>query len=668
MPQQRDVLSSQYCFLRTMSSCTARDLPDTMRVSSYVNARPLWAASLAVVVAIICRNSVPVSSFVPIGRQHSFNHGPNRLISAVDEAVEESISTSGDDEKLPELFPTLAVPLKKLGFSTPTPIQQASAKRALHESENLLMIAPTGSGKTLSYMLPALEKVVAHKQQFEDTVGVLHQSGGISKTILVVAPTRELALQLMRDTTSILSNLNGDDDGDDDTLEVLLAVQGVQIPTTEELDAATVLIGTPKELLFVLSEIRGGSEFLAGDVLSTVILDEVDVLLPNPPKQLRTALDSNTKNAHKEKLGRMKKSNTPQDERRRQEQKRKLMAAKRKGIEFSSDTKQIVGPTETILKMIAGRRQYTVSGDSLVTTPYQVIAGSATASRKTLDRLNKALRDAAMDASSSVDFVWNGTIKPCRPSIETSSETDGENSGEGLQQDHTIRAVTVPSQVKHLYIRLEKDMASKPEAVLSAVAKATEVLKPKRALLFLCGEFRKQNVAAPSETKNVTPPGKRIQPNGKKRKQQTLKQKRLEAAAASRAKQPSNGLSARKACAGLAQMGITAQPLHVALGLEANAKEEEDDDEIPPFLVTFEGSARGLHLDDVDTVFVVGRPSSAASYLHLAGRVGRSSASEDGGVVVKPGNVVSFCTAGSSKELNKWTKQVGGTDLEELVP
>merc|ERR1712194_116509 len=138
-----------------------------------------------------------------------------------------------------------------------------------------------------------------------------------------------------------------------------------------------------------------------------------------------------------------------------------------------------------------------------------------------------------------------------------------------------------------------------------------------------------------------------------------------------RAKKPVQGLSARSACKALGELGIEAKPLHVALGLEENVREAEDaegeeDDEIPPFLVTFEGSARGLHLDDVDVVFVVGRPSSAAAYLHLAGRVGRSSTSEDGSVVIRPGNVVSFCTAGSSKELNKWTKQVGGTELEEL--
>ena len=107
--------------------------------------------------------------------------------------------------------------------------------------------------------------------------------------------------------------------------------------------------------------------------------------------------------------------------------------------------------------------------------------------------------------------------------------------------------------------------------------------------------------------------------------------------------------------------------MHVALGLELHAQPEGEDDEVPPFLVTFEGSARGLHFDAVDVVFVVGRPSSAASYLHLAGRVGRASVSPDGQVAIRPGSVVSVCTTGSAKELAKWTQQIGGTNLEELV-
>ena len=636
-------------------------------------------------------------------------------------------STSTDTDTLPILFPALATPLNKLGFSTPTPIQSASAKRAL-SSENLLLIAPTGSGKTFSYMLPALEKVVVTQQQQQQQQQEKEQTQRQRtrrSTVLVVAPTRELGLQLMRDTNSILSNLgNNNSNSDDDdnnsshsqSQSVLLAIQGVEMPTAQSLNAATVLIGTPKELIATLTKVNGASEFLAGNVLSTVILDEVDVLLPNSPKVKGGGAGNRNNDNRSSKgggTGTKKGKITPQEERRRQVNKRKLLAAKRDGAEFSSDSK-IVGPTETLLKLIAGRRSYTVTSSvddngttSVSSYPYQILAGSATASRKTLDRLNKALRGAAMDVSSTVDAVWNGTVQPCRPVSLNSMIEDDSNQGSdgdgdaihavGKGDDHTIRTVTVPSQVKHQYIRLEKDKATKPGVVLAAVAKAASVLKTKRALLFLCGEFKKESTATAERrsairTNTNTNTISAVKPSrGRKRKgrQKTLLQKKSEATAASRAKQPARGLSASMACFGLEKLGIDAKPLHVALGLDADADDndndngakaeggttttEEDKDgsssgtALPQFLVTFEGAARGLHLDGVDTVFVVGRPSSAASYLHLAGRVGRSSTSENGEVIIKPGNVVSFCTAGSSKELNKWTKQVGGTDLEELI-
>ena len=72
-------------------------------------------------------------------------------------------------------------------------------------------------------------------------------------------------------------------------------------------------------------------------------------------------------------------------------------------------------------------------------------------------------------------------------------------------------------------------------------------------------------------------------------------------------------------------MGVDAHTMHVALGLEPDARaggevREEDsvdvdnasdeaDDKLPPVLVTFEGSARGLHFEGVNAVFVIGRPA-----------------------------------------------------------
>ncbi len=83
------------------------------------------------------------------------------------------------------------------------------------------------------------------------------------------------------------------------------------------------------------------------------------------------------------------------------------------------------------------------------------------------------------------------------------------------------------------------------------------------------------------------------------------------------------------------------------------------------------GSARGLHFDGVDYVFVVGRPTSAALYLHLAGRVGRAMLARDTAfnkeVEVCPNTIVLFCSKGRVGELQKRTSQVGATGLEEIV-
>ena len=488
----------------------------------------------------------------------------------------------------------------------------------------------------MAYLLPALTQA-------------MNQDG----TILVVAPTRELAVQLGRDAIMLLSNLNKES-ADDAKEAVVLSVAGMPTPTRQELDQATFLIGTPAELIHVVSNVVGGANMIAGDTLSAVILDEVDVLLPLPPKQLRTSLDD--KNSDKTS-GKPKKTtfDSAQEERRKQEQKRKLMTAKRQGAEMTSNDKQSIAPTERLLRLVASHR-FVGGGNSKAPL---ILAGSATASRRTLDRLNQALRASAESGGAgTMESIWSGLVSTIRPNEDEKSNTNSEE-----EQQHTIRAVTVPQEVKHRYISMTKDEASSSDAVLSAVAKAAGILKPETPLIFFCGEFAKSNLKEKVAVAKPPPVGKTSQARRDLSRKRTAVATTKSGTTPTRSTEP---LSARRACLTLQQMGIDAQPLHVAMGLEMNSKDQVDESVVAPFLVTFEGSARGLHFDEVDAVFVVGRPASAASYLHLAGRVGRSSPS-DGGVVIRPGTVVSLCTKGSATELEKWTRQIGGTDLEELI-
>lgn len=566
----------------------------------------------------------------------------------------------------------------------PTPIQQSSALSA-KEGENLLLIAATGSGKTLAYMLPTLSRVIT------DSIEQKQQR----RTVLIVAPTRELSAQLARDASFLLPDDDANDNGQM-LSNVLLAVRGIPPPTPAQLGRATVLIGTPNELHAVLTRISGAQNFLAGDTLSGLILDEVDVLLPPAPKALRTTFDVGTDSGS---------SNDAQAERKKLEQRRKLRAAQRRGVEFHGGSNikgksssidsmdsmngRVLTPTERLLRLIASSR-HVGGGDRL---PMQVMAGSATASRAALDRLNRALSSASMEGgvigSVGIKDVWGGMMKVCRPADDVRENgiigvSSISSSATTTDAAHTIRAVTVPSVVDHRYVSMSKDSATSPHEILANVAKVARLKSPETSLVFICGEFsrsltkEKEKIVAP-KVSGKTSEARR---NAKRGQVFVANKKKVET---------DNGgpepLSVRKACSILQSLGVNAHPMHVALGLEPNAGEDgmmiDDDDDVdsdkeidlPPVLVTFEGSARGLHFDGVDYVFVIGRPTSAASYLHLAGRVGRSmpaalgiSESGVGGEVeVRPGTIVSFCSKGRVGELQKWTSQVGATELEEIV-
>jgi len=516
------------------------------------------------------------------------------------------------ETSLPLLFPEFAPALTALELTSPTPIQSASAAQTLNR-ENVMLIAPTGSGKSLAYVLPVLT----------------HAMNDAEGTVVILAPTRELALQLSDVVASLLRNLDGDAEG-----LVKLAVRGVPPPSREALSRASVLVGTPAEVL-VLVEKGEARDFI--DKCTGVVLDEVDVLLPPPTKGVRTSLDG-----HKNQRDGATKMSKEQLNLRKAAQKRKIAAAKR-----DASSGLVTTPTESVLTAI------TLA--TINSRPPQILAGSATASRKTLDLLNRVLKNANRDS------LVDAQVKVVRP---YQAEESQESS----------RAITVPSEVAHRYVSISKEAASSADSVLVAIAKASRQLNlhpNARALLFICGEFGRANESPPT---NQKPP-----PSRKKPLPQNVRKKIQEAKLKAKAKsgQPLS-LSAKATCAKLSALSITAevshltpynpnpdssQPLHVALGLEPNAAQEDQE---APFLVTFEDSARGLHLDNADAVFLLGRPKSASSYLHLSGRVGRSAPSE-GGRTVRPGTIISFCSKGGALELQKRVKQIGGSDLEELV-
>ncbi|MEX1220941.1 MAG: DEAD/DEAH box helicase [Idiomarina sp.] len=142
--------------------------------------------------------------------------------------------------------------LETLNFTQPTPIQ-IQAVPALLEGKNVLGEAQTGTGKTAAFGLPGLSVLDAKLRQTQ---------------MLVVAPTRELAIQVSAAITDFAKDMRG--------VEVATVYGGAAFaPQIKALrGGAQVVVGTPGRLLDLLKK---GVLQLNG--LRLAVLDEADEML-----------------------------------------------------------------------------------------------------------------------------------------------------------------------------------------------------------------------------------------------------------------------------------------------------------------------------------------------------------------------------------------------------
>ncbi|MBP0047961.1 DEAD/DEAH box helicase [Marinobacterium sp. AK62] len=142
--------------------------------------------------------------------------------------------------------------LADVGYETPSPIQARSIPPLL-EGRDLLGMAQTGTGKTAAFALPLLQRI--------DTTATHPQ-------LLVLAPTRELALQVATACEKYAKHLPG--------LRTLSIYggQGYDSQIRGLRRGAQVIIGTPGR---VMDHIRRGT--LQLDRLQSLVLDEADEML-----------------------------------------------------------------------------------------------------------------------------------------------------------------------------------------------------------------------------------------------------------------------------------------------------------------------------------------------------------------------------------------------------
>lgn len=145
--------------------------------------------------------------------------------------------------------------LASSGYTEPTLVQKKVLPVAL-SGANVICSAKTGSGKTLSYLIPVLQRLLDVGWCRTDGLGAL-----------VLAPTRELALQIFSVLQKVgrYTNLSGG---------LLIGGRDAE-QEKDKLAALNVVVGTPGRLL---EHFESAWDF-NGDNLEVLVVDEVDKMM-----------------------------------------------------------------------------------------------------------------------------------------------------------------------------------------------------------------------------------------------------------------------------------------------------------------------------------------------------------------------------------------------------
>ncbi|KAJ5380066.1 ATP-dependent RNA helicase has1 [Penicillium cataractarum] len=146
--------------------------------------------------------------------------------------------------------------IQDMGFETMTEIQQRTIPPLL-AGRDVLGAAKTGSGKTLSFLIPAVEMLSALRFKPRNGTGVL-----------VVSPTRELALQIFGVARELMAHHS-------QTYGIVIGGANRRAEAEKLVKGVNLLIATPGRLLDHLQNTQG---FVFKN-LKTLVIDEADRIL-----------------------------------------------------------------------------------------------------------------------------------------------------------------------------------------------------------------------------------------------------------------------------------------------------------------------------------------------------------------------------------------------------
>lgn len=158
--------------------------------------------------------------------------------------------------------------ITEMGFETPMPVQQKVIPFLLHETRDLVALAHTGTGKTAAFGIPIIQKVDPFSSKTQ---------------ALILAPTRELCLQITDDLNHFAKHIHG--------LNIVPIYGGANILTQirQISSGAQIIVATPGRMLDMLNR----KKVNVSDI-NWLVLDEADEMLNMGFKEDLNAILSGT--------------------------------------------------------------------------------------------------------------------------------------------------------------------------------------------------------------------------------------------------------------------------------------------------------------------------------------------------------------------------------------
>lgn len=176
--------------------------------------------------------------------------------------------------------------VEALYFKVPTQIQKEAIPEIL-QGKSIMGHSQTGSGKTHAYLLPTLSKIDSNKDELQ---------------LVITAPTRELAIQIMEKIKEIIKILKYED-----KWRTRLIVGGMDRPRMiKQLENTPhIVVGTPGRILDMINEgvlsIFHANSFVIDEadlMLDMHFVDEIDQLLVRSNNNVQILVFSATYSKH----------------------------------------------------------------------------------------------------------------------------------------------------------------------------------------------------------------------------------------------------------------------------------------------------------------------------------------------------------------------------------